>query len=61
MLLKVSRVIDPEKVDRARQKSLSDGVAQVTGEEQFAAYIESLKRKAKVTLNKEQFEKNRER
>lgn len=57
MLLKVTRVVDPEKVDRAQQKSLSEGLAQVTGEEQFAAYVASLKQKAKVTLNKEQFEK----
>ena len=54
MLLKVSRVVDAQKVDNAQQKALADGLAQVAGEEQFAAYIASLKQKASVKLiNKE--------
>ncbi|HYC47729.1 MAG TPA: SurA N-terminal domain-containing protein [Burkholderiales bacterium] len=56
-LLKVTRVIDPEKIDRAQQNSLSEGVAQLLGEEHFAAYVESLKKKSKVRINKEQFER----
>jgi peptidyl-prolyl cis-trans isomerase D len=61
VLLKVTRVVEPEKIDRAQQKSLGEGLAQVLGEEQFAAYIASLKQKAKVEINKEQFEKRSER
>jgi peptidyl-prolyl cis-trans isomerase D len=57
LLLRVTRVIDPEKTDRAQAKSLGDGLAQVVGEEQFNAYLTSLKAKAKVKLDKEQFEK----
>jgi peptidyl-prolyl cis-trans isomerase D len=57
LLLKVTRVIDPEKTDRAQAKSLGDGLAQVLGEEQFNAYLTSLKGKAKVKLDKDQFEK----
>lgn len=57
MLLKVTRVIEPEKIDRAQQKSLSEGLAQVLGEEQFTAYVTSLKQKADVSLNKELIER----
>ncbi|MES2561481.1 MAG: peptidylprolyl isomerase [Pseudomonadota bacterium] len=61
MLVKVTRVVNPEKLDRAQQKSLSEGLAQVTGEEQFNAYLAGLKQKAKIKLDREQIEKNRER
>jgi peptidyl-prolyl cis-trans isomerase D len=57
VLLRVSRVVDPDKSDRAQAKSLNEGLAQVVGEEQFNAYLASLKGKAKVKLDKEQFEK----
>ena len=57
VLLKVSRVVEPEKTDRAQAKSLNEGLAQVVGEEQFNAYLASLKAKAKVKIDKEQFEK----
>jgi peptidyl-prolyl cis-trans isomerase D len=57
MLLRITKVIEPEKVDRAQQKSMSEGLAQLTGEEHFAAYVASLKDKAKVSLNKEQIER----
>ena len=57
LLLKVTRVVEPEKIDRAQQKSLAEGLAQVLGEEQFSAYVASLKQKAKVQINKEHFEK----
>jgi len=40
-----------------QQKSLNDGLSQVMGEEYFGAYLASLKQKAKVKLDKEQFEK----
>ncbi len=60
MLLKIVRVEEPKKVDPAQQKSLSEGLAQITGEEQFNAYMASLKQKAKIKLDKDQFEKTRE-
>jgi peptidyl-prolyl cis-trans isomerase D len=58
MLMRVTRVVEPEKIDRAQQNSLSDGLAQMLGEEQFTAYISSLKQKQKVKINKEKFEKS---
>jgi peptidyl-prolyl cis-trans isomerase D len=57
MLLRVTKVVEPEKIDRTQQNSLSDGLAQMLGEEQFGAYIASLKQKQKVKINKERFEK----
>jgi peptidyl-prolyl cis-trans isomerase D len=57
MLLRITRVTSPQKTDTARQKQLSESLAQIVGEEQFAVYLASLKSKAKVSLNKEQFEK----
>lgn len=57
MLIRITKVVEPEKVDRAQQKSMSEGLAQLTGEEHFAAYVSSLKDKAKVSLNKEQIER----
>jgi peptidyl-prolyl cis-trans isomerase D len=61
VLIRVTRVEDVAKTDPAQQKSLNQGLAQVQGEEQFAAYLENLKKKAKVKVNKEEFEKARER
>jgi peptidyl-prolyl cis-trans isomerase D len=58
MLIKITRVVEPEKIDRTQQNSLSDGLAQMLGEEQFGAYIASLKQKQKVRINKERFEKS---
>jgi peptidyl-prolyl cis-trans isomerase D len=60
-LLRVTRIVEPQKIDTAQQKQLSESLAQIVGEEQFAVYLASLKAKAKVSLNKEQFEKNGER
>lgn len=57
MLLKVTRVIDPQKADIAQQKQLGEALAQLLGEEQFTGYVASLKARAKVTLNKDKFEK----
>jgi peptidyl-prolyl cis-trans isomerase D len=49
-LLRVTRVVEPEKIDTAQQKALGDGLGQVLGEEQFRAYLESLKARADVRL-----------
>jgi peptidyl-prolyl cis-trans isomerase D len=57
-LFRITRVMEPQKVDTAQQKQLSESLAQIIGEEQFVVYLSSLKSKAKVSLNKEQFEKS---
>jgi peptidyl-prolyl cis-trans isomerase D len=60
VLLKISRVVEPEKIDRAQQNSLSQGLAQLAGEEQFTSYLESLKQKTKVSINKEAVERKQQ-
>ena len=57
VLLRVTKVVDSDKTDRAQAKALNEGLAQVVGEEQFNAYLASLKQKAKVKIEKEQIEK----
>ena len=57
VLLRISRVVEPEKIDRAQQNSISEALAQMVGEEQFASYLESLKQKTKVRINKEVIER----
>jgi peptidyl-prolyl cis-trans isomerase D len=57
MILRISKVVDPASVDRAQQKSLGDGLAQMLGEEHFAAYLSSLKQKTKVRINKDAIER----
>jgi len=56
-LLRISRVVEPANIDRAQQKSLSEGLAQLLGQEQFAAYLATLTQKTKVRINKEQIER----
>ena len=59
MLLRVSRVVQNEKTDSAQQKQLAEGVAQLVGEEEFNAYVASLKEKGKVRIvSKEKLEKS---
>ena len=58
MLLRVSRIVQTEKADTAQQKQLAEGVAQLVGEEEFNAYVASLKEKGKVRIvAKEKLEK----
>lgn len=56
-LLRISRVVEPEKAAADRQKPLAEGLAQVVAQEEMAAYVASLKQKADVKISKEQLEK----
>lgn len=57
LLIRITRVVEPQKIDRAQQNSVAEALAQMLGEEQFGAYVASLKEKSKVTIKKERFEK----
>ena len=57
VLLKISRIVEADKLDRAQQNSLGEGLAQLLGEQHFTAYLESLKDKTKVRINKEAIER----
>jgi peptidyl-prolyl cis-trans isomerase D len=56
-LLRIGRVVEPEKTPADRKKSLTDGLAQVIAQEEMAAYVASLKQKADVKITKELLEK----
>jgi peptidyl-prolyl cis-trans isomerase D len=57
ILLRISKVVEPTTIDKAQQNSLSEALSRMLGEEQFAAYLESLKEKTKVRINKDAIEK----
>lgn len=62
LLLRMTRVIQQDKVDAAQQKAVADGLAQMRGEEEFNAYVASLKKKVSVKIvDKERLEKGGER
>lgn len=57
VLLKISRVVEPEKTAADKQTALTEELRQVIGQEEMAAYIDSLKRKTNVKISKELLEK----
>lgn len=57
ILLRISKVVEPSAIDKAQQNSLADGLARMLGEEQFSAYLESLKGQMTVRINKDAIEK----
>ena len=61
VLLKIMRVIEVESADVARRKAAAEELRQILGQEEFDAYIASLKLKADITVQKEQLEKKAQR
>ena len=57
VLVRVSRVIDPENISPQRASEITDGLRQVLGQEAMTSLMAELRRKAGVTINKEHFEK----
>jgi peptidyl-prolyl cis-trans isomerase D len=56
VLLRISKIVEPAKADKAQQNQVAEGLAQLLGEAQFAAYVESLRQKTKVRVNKDQIQ-----
>lgn len=56
-LLKVSRIVEPEKAAADKQKALTEGLQQLLGQEGMSAYVASLRQKAGVKISKELLEK----
>ncbi len=56
-LIRITRVVEPEKIPPDRQKSFAEGLRQMLGQEEMLAYIASLKQKADVKISKELLEK----
>lgn len=57
VLLKITRVVESEGVDVARRKAASEELRQLVGQEEFDAYVASLKRGADINVKKERLEK----
>ena len=56
-LYRISRVIDAPPADEATQKSMREQLARQTAQQDFAAYLASLRAAAKVEINKANLEK----
>ena len=56
-LLKISRIVEPEKTAADKQKSLTEGLRQVIGQEEMSAYIASLRQKTGVKISRDLLEK----
>lgn len=57
VLVRVTRVVDPANIPPQRAAEIADGLRQVLGQEAMTALMADLRRKAGVTINKDQFEK----
>jgi peptidyl-prolyl cis-trans isomerase D len=57
IVLKVSRVVEPEKVDTAQQNGIAANVQQAVGQEELGAYVAYLRRKADVKIKQDLLEK----
>lgn len=60
-LIRITRTIDPEKLDVEKEKSLAAAMQQAQGQEQNAALLASLKQKADIKIRKEQLSEKKER
>lgn len=56
-LVRVSRVVEPEKIDPERRKQVAEALRQLRGQEAMLAYVESLKQKDPVKISRELIEK----
>ena len=57
LLLKVSRVVDSDKIEADRRAALTEQLRQMVGQEELSAYVTSLKLKADVKVQQDQLEK----
>ena len=57
LVIKVNRVVEQGSVDDAKKKSYAERLRQLLMQENYAAYVASLKQKADIAIKKEQLEK----
>jgi peptidyl-prolyl cis-trans isomerase D len=60
-LIRITRVIEPEKIDAEKEKNIALAMQQAAGQEQYAAYLASLKLKGDVKIRKEQLVEKKEK
>jgi peptidyl-prolyl cis-trans isomerase D len=56
-LVRISKVVEPEKSDPERRKQVAEAIRQLRGQEAMLAYVESVKRKDSVRISKELVQK----
>ena len=61
VLLKITRVVEIEGSDVAKRKAASEELRQMLGQEEFDAYVASLKLRADIKVQKERLEKKEQR
>jgi peptidyl-prolyl cis-trans isomerase D len=59
VVLKISRVVEPEKA-AASQPALTEALRQMIGREEASAYVASLRQKADVKISKDLLEKKQD-
>ncbi len=60
-LIRITRVVEPEKLDAEKEKNIAQAMQQAVGQEQFSAYLASLKLKGDVKIRKEQLVEKKEK
>ena len=60
-LIRITRTLDPEKMDAEKEKNLAAAMQQAQGQEQNAAFLASLKQKAEVKIQKGQLSEKKEK
>ena len=52
-MIRITRVAEPEKLDAEKEKNIAQAMQQAGGQEQYAAYLASLKQKGDVKIHKD--------
>ena len=60
VLLKVTRIVEADKIDGEKRKAARDQLRQLVAQEELSAYVESLKRKSDVKIQQDQLGKKQE-
>ncbi len=60
-LVRVTRTVEPEKLDAEKEKSLTTALQQALAQEQNAAYLASLKQKGEVKIRKESLSEKKDK
>jgi len=56
-LIKVSRVVEPQKIEPEKEKGIAESLQQALSQEEMSAYLASLKQKAEVKIKQDALDK----
>ncbi len=60
-LIRITRTVQPDKIDAEKEKNLAVAMQQAQGQEQNAAFLASLKQKGDIKIRKEQFAEKKDK